>query len=79
MVTKETEFIKSMFTRLGRNSKCQIIVDSNLTDQEAELLTKRFVNGLSIKECSEFFGLEENTICKKQCKAAKKLYEFLNQ
>lgn len=56
MVTKETDFIKRMLDKLGRNGKIKLIDESNLNDRERDLLIKRFVNGLSIKECSSLLN-----------------------
>lgn len=77
MITKETNFIKTKFETLGRCDKLNLLSYSSLNDREIELLTKRFICGLSLKECSDFYGLEINTVSKNQQKAIKKLYQYL--
>lgn len=77
MLTKETQFIKNQIDKLGRSDKLKLISYSSLNDREVDLLTKRFICGLSLKECSELYGLEINTISKNQQKAVKKLYQYI--
>lgn len=77
MVNTETNEIKTKLVSMSRQQKIDFLSNSNLDDRELDLLIKRFVNGLSIKECSLEFGVEENTISKKQYKAVKKLYQYL--
>jgi hypothetical protein len=71
------EFIKNRMDRMSRPDKLLLLENSNLNDREIELLSKRFIQGDTIKECAVYFNLEEDTIIKKQLKAVKKLYSFL--
>lgn len=77
MITEETDFIKNKFISLGRCDKLNLLSYSSLNDREVDLLTKRFICGLSLKECSELYGLEINTVSKNQQKAIKKLYQYI--
>lgn len=77
MITEETNYIKNRFNVLGRCDKLNLLSYSSLNDREIDLLTKRFINGMSLKECSDIYGLEINTVSKNQQKAIKKLYTFL--
>lgn len=77
MITEETNYIKNRFNALGRCDKLNLLSYSSLNDREIDLLTKRFINGMSLKECSDIYGLEINTVSKNQQKAIKKLYTFL--
>ena len=77
MLTKETQFIKNQIDKLGRCDKLNLLSYSSLNDREIDLLTKRFVCCLSLKECSELYGLEINTVSKNQQKAIKKLYQYI--
>lgn len=77
MITKETDYIKNKFISLGRNDKQKLLSFSSLNDREVDLLTKRFICGLSLKECSEIYGLEINTVSKNQQKAIRKLYQYI--
>ena len=79
MTTKETDYVKRLFRFLGRLNKIEILQKSNLSDYEIELLTKRFVNQLSLKDCADYFNIEANTVSKQQLKAVKKLYSYLSQ
>lgn len=78
-MTYQMNYIKNLFNFMARNEKLELLENSNLTDREVELLTKRFVKGESLKECALCFNLEEDTINKNQLKAVKKLYSFLNK
>lgn len=77
MITEETNYIKNKFSALGRGDRLKLLLNSSLNDREADLLTKRFINGMSLKECSDIYGLEINTVSKNQQKAIKKLYKFI--
>lgn len=77
MNTKETEFIKQTLSSLGRNEKQNLLFQSSLNDREVDLLAKRFIVGMSLKECSCEYGLEINTVSKKQQKAINKLYQYI--
>lgn len=77
MVTKETDYVLSLFSPMGRNDKKEILYNSNLTDSELQLLEKRFINGLTLKECSFELGIEINSVSKKQQRAIRKLYQYL--
>ena len=78
-MTYQMEYVKNLFSRLGRSEKVNILAESNLNDRESELLLKRLVKGETIKDCSVYFNLEEDTINKNQLKAVKKLYSFLKE
>lgn len=77
MKTKETDYVMDLLLNSGREVKKSILYSSNLNDSELTLLEKRFVNGLSLKECSDIFGIEINSVSKKQHKAIIKLYQYL--
>lgn len=76
-MTQQMEYIKTFFSGLGRADKQSILFNSNLTDREVDLLTKRFISGFSLKEIANEYSIEEDTVNKKQLKAVKKLYSFL--
>ena len=76
-MTKELTKVKSYFELLGRNEKLTILNNSNLNDRDTALLTSRLVQGKSLKECSDDFGIEEDSINKAQLKAVKKLYYWI--
>lgn len=78
-MTYQMEYVKNLFSKLGRSEKVNLLTESNLSDREAELLLKRLVKGETIKDCSIYFNLEEDTINKNQLKAIKKLYSFLKE
>lgn len=78
-MTYQMEYVKNLFSKLGRSEKINLLAESNLNDRETELLLKRLVKGETIKDCSVYFNLEEDTINKKQLKAVKKLYSFLKE
>lgn len=79
MATIETEYVKKQFLLLGRQEKLNLLLNSNLNDRELDLLIKRFVNGISLKECSDNMGMEVNSVSKIQQRAVRKLYIFINQ
>lgn len=75
--TLESEIIQTKLLALSRAEKQNLLYNSNLNDREVELLSLRFINGKSLKECSEVYGLEINTVSKNQQKAMCKLYQYL--
>lgn len=75
--TEATSNFENQFSLLGRKQKQELLENSNLNDRELTLLSFRFINGYSLKECAEELGLEVNTVSKNQLKAIKKLYEFI--
>lgn len=77
--TIELETIQIIFLALGRNKKQELLDNSNLNDREVELLSLRLIQGKSLKECAEHFGIEEDSVNKAQLKAIKKLYLFFNK
>jgi DNA-directed RNA polymerase specialized sigma subunit len=77
MKTKELDFIKRIFMSLSRKDKVSLLSASCLNDIEINLLTQRFIQGVSLKECAAYYGIEVNSVCKKQSKAIKKLYQYL--
>ena len=77
--SKEVSFCKKVFSSAGRTKSIVILDNSNLTDREKELMICRFLKGLSLKECSELFLLEEDSVNKAQKKTCIKLYNFLTQ
>ena len=76
-MTYQMNYVKNLLELMNREEKTKMLSGSNLKDREVELLIRRFVNGDSLKECAQYFNLEEDTINKKQLKAVKKLYSFL--
>ena len=76
-MTYEMTYIKNVFKMLNRANKLKLLETSNLTNREIELLTKRFINGDSLKDCANYYRLEEDSINKAQLKAVKKLYKYL--
>lgn len=76
--TLELETIEILFLTLGNQEKILLLQNSNLNDREIKLLTHRLVQGKSLKECSEIFGIEEDSVNKAQLKAIKKLYLYLD-
>lgn len=75
--TLELETIQLIFLNLGKQKKIELLENSNLNERECELLTFRFVHGKSLKDCSLYFGIEEDSVNKAQLKAVKKLYNYL--
>lgn len=75
--TKELETVQILFLALNKNQKLDLLTNSNLTDRESELLIFRLVKGKTLKDCSEYFGIEEDSVNKAQLKAIKKFYNFL--
>lgn len=75
--TLESEIIQTKLLALSRAEKQNLLYNSNLNDREVELLSLRFINGKSLKECSEVYRLEINTVSKNQQKAMYKLYQYL--
>ena len=76
-MTYELNYIRNVFKLLNRINKLELLETSNLKNREIELLTKRFINGETLKECAEYFGIEEDSVNKAQLKAVKKLYQYL--
>lgn len=75
--TLELETVQIMFLALGRKQKQELLENSNLCDREITLLSCRLIKGLSLKECADLFGIEEDSVNKAQLKAIKKLYHYL--
>ena len=76
-MTYEMNYIKNVLEMLSRNDKLNLLKTSNLNDREIELLTMRFVQGKSLKDCADYFKVEIDTINKAQLKTVKKLYSYL--
>lgn len=55
-----------------------LINDSNLNDRERNIIMMRYFEGLSIKECSERCGIEENSFKKCHKKVLHKLYAYMS-
>lgn len=75
--TQELESIQNLFYLKCRAEKQDILFNSNLNDRETELLSFRLVQGKTLKECADHFGIEEDSVNKAQLKAVRKLYIFL--
>lgn len=75
--TTELETVQIIFFALGRKQKQDLLDNSNLNDREIELLSFRFIQGKSLKECANHFGIEEDSVNKAQLKAVKKLYQWV--
>lgn len=76
---KEGEYCKKLFMSAGRKAGINILNFSNLTDREREVILCRLVKGLTLKECSELFVMEEDSVNKMQKRVCIKLYKFLTQ
>lgn len=74
----ETEEITKIFSILGRREALNLLANSNLSDREQKLLALRFVRGMTLDECSDYFNMYSNSIAKWQTKVCKKLYGWLN-
>lgn len=79
MENKEVKFIKELFYTLGRSEKEAILKESNLDNKELKLLKARLIEGLSIKEISNLYGLEIDTYNKTYHRAMLKLYAWLER
>lgn len=75
--SKEFHYCKHLFFTLGKQASKELIRRSCLTKREEQLLIMRFINGLTLKECSNYFILEENSVSKALQKSAVKLYKWL--
>lgn len=73
----EVEYCKNLFYISSRSKIISIIEDSNLNDRERELITARYVKGLSVKEICELLNLEEETYKKMHRKILSKLYIYI--
>lgn len=76
---KEVEYCKKLFMSAGRIAGINILNFSNLTDREREVILCRLIKGLTLKECSELFVMEEDSVNKMQKRVCIKLYKFLTQ
>lgn len=75
--TKELAYCKSVFNKVGKIKMTEILDNSNLNNREVDIITSRLIKGMSLKECSSIFAIEENSVNRAQLKAVKKLYNFL--
>lgn len=76
--TQELETIQIIFLSLSRKQKEELLANSNLNNREIELLSLRLIDGKSLKECADYFGIEEDSVNKAQHRAVKKLYLFIS-
>lgn len=76
-MTRELSMCKNVIEKLGRTKAEQLLEDSSLNDREKQLLELRLIRGVSLKECSVIFVVEEDSINKAQLKASKKLFTWL--
>ena len=74
----ETEEITKIFSILGRREALNLLTNSNLSDREQKLMALRFVRGMTLDECSDYFNMYRNSIAKWQTKVCKKLYIWLD-
>lgn len=77
--TQELIAFENKILFLNRKEKSELLKNSNLDDRELQLMSCRFVQGLSLKECADIFGLETNTISKNQTKIIRKLNSYLER
>ena len=75
--TSELEEITHIFSLLGRREALNMLANSNLSDRDQKLLALRFVKGLSLDECAEYFCMCRNSVGKWQTKVARKLYQWI--
>lgn len=77
-ISKELDFCKTTLFILGRDEKEYLLRHSNLNEKEFKILRARFIEGLTLKEIGTEFNIEEDTVCKYQQRATKKLYFWLS-
>lgn len=74
----ETEQIVELFSILGRREALTMLANSNLSERDQKLLALRFVKGMSLCECSDYFNMAPNSVGKWQTKCCKRLYTWLS-
>ena len=77
--TQELIAFENRILFLNRKEKAELLENSNLDDRELQLISYRFIQGLSLKECANILGLEINTISKNQTKIIKKITNILRK
>lgn len=74
----ESEQIIEIFSILGRREALTMLANSNLVERDQKLLALRFVKGMSLCECSDYFNMAVNSVAKWQTKCCRRLYEWLS-
>lgn len=74
---KKTAMVLDHLSSLGRPEKEELLNKSPLNDRESEIISLRFIRGLSLKESSEELKMEYDTFAKAQKRALDKLYSYI--
>lgn len=75
--SKEVTVIRELFYILGRDDKLKLLKYSNLTNRERQIMTMRFIVGLSTKETAEKLNMDIDTFNQAQKKIYVKLYSWI--
>lgn len=78
MISKEVQYCKNLLYILGSDEKKDLIEKSSLNNREKEIVSKRFIEGKTVKDCCDEMFLEVDAFNKAQAKALFKLYFWVS-